>query len=136
MPGAKYGKLYNWYAVNDPRGLAPSGYHIPSDAEWTTLGTYLGGDNIAGGKMKESGTLNWLSPNTDATNLSGFSGLPGGNRSTNGPFFTVGNDGYWWSATQNDSAKAWNRALDYVTGDLYRGANRKNVGFSVRCLRD
>jgi len=78
--GTIYGKLYNWYAVNDPRGLAPNGYHIPTDAEWTTLTTYLGGSTLAGGKMKEAGSSHWLSPNTGATNSSGFKGLPGGFR--------------------------------------------------------
>ncbi len=76
--GVTYGKLYNWYAVNDPRGLAPVGWHIPSDAEWSTLSAYLGGDSIAGGKLKESGTSHWNIPNTGATNVSGFSALPGG----------------------------------------------------------
>jgi uncharacterized protein (TIGR02145 family) len=78
--GAVYGKLYNWYAVNDPRGLAPEGWHIPSDAEWTTLTTFLGGEGVAGGKMKERGITHWIYPNTDATNSSGFTGLPGGVR--------------------------------------------------------
>src|ERR1035437_4904310 len=73
-----YGKLYNWYAVNDPRGLAPTGWHVPSDAEWTTLSTCLGGNAVAGGAMKETGTTHWTSPNTGATNSSGFTGLPGG----------------------------------------------------------
>ena len=82
--GAVYGKLYNWHAVNDPRGLAPQGWHIPSDIELTTLTNCLGGESIAGGQMKESGFAHWLSPNTDATNSSGFTGLPGGSRGTMG----------------------------------------------------
>src|SRR5450759_3473794 len=85
-----YGKLYNRYAVNDPRGLPPTGWHVPSDAEWNTLITCLGGDPfVAGGAMKETGTTHWQSPNTDATNSSGFTGLPGGLRDT-GPFSAVG----------------------------------------------
>src|SRR5665647_2153473 len=87
--GVIYGKLYNWYAVNDPRGLAPTGWHVPSDAEWTTLSTCLGGDAVAGGAKKETGTTHWTSPNTGATNSSGFTALPGGLRDRTGPFYNV-----------------------------------------------
>src|SRR6476661_5263113 len=97
--GAKYGKLYNWYAVNDPRGLAPEGWHIPSDAEWTTLETSLGGGSVAGGKMKEAGTFNWTSPNTGGNNNSGFTSLPGGIRASNATFSNVGNQSIWWTST-------------------------------------
>ena len=134
--GTKYGKLYNWYAINDSRGLAPQGWHIPGDAEWTTLSTLLGGEVLAGGKLKEVGTLNWQSPNTNATNESGFSALPGGDRYDRGTFNSVGNDGVWWSATQDKSNFVWVRALTYSTGNLYRFSNSMNNGFSVRCLRD
>jgi len=134
--GAIYGKLYNWYAVNDPRGLAPQGWHIPTDAEWTTLGTLLGGDAAAGGKMKTTGTTRWTTPNTSATNESGFAGLPGGYRINDGPFGYVGRYGSWWSATEGSSADAWNRGLYYSDGNLYRGYDTKRYGFSVRCLRD
>jgi uncharacterized protein (TIGR02145 family) len=98
--GAAYGKLYNWYAVNDPRGLAPTGWHVPSDAEWDTLSTFLGGDGYAGGKMKETGTTHWWDPNADATNSSGFTALPGGTRYYLGEFFDAGGYGYWWSSTE------------------------------------
>jgi uncharacterized protein (TIGR02145 family) len=94
-----YGKLYNWYAVNDIRGLAPAGWHVPTDAEWTTLTTFLGGVSVAGGKMKTTGTKSWKTPNTAATNSSGFSGLPGGYCSNAGTFFNVDYFGYWWSST-------------------------------------
>lgn len=134
--GAKYGKLYNWYAVNDPRGLAPQGWHIPSDAEWTTLETTLGGSSVAGGKMKEAGTLNWLSPNTAGNNNSGFAGLPGGYRYDNGPFLDVGNYGFWWSSTENGPTSAWARYLGYGFGNVNRATNFKPGGLSVRCLRD
>ena len=87
---ATYGKLYNWYAVNDPRGLAPAGWHIPSDAEWATIETCLGGASVAGGEMKETGTIHWQSPNTGATNSSGFTGLPGGYRNYDVVFSDVG----------------------------------------------
>jgi len=141
--GAKYGKLYNWYAVIDSRGLAPVGYHIPTDAEWSTFINYLdpnadGGNNYntAGGKMKSTGTQYWQSTNTDATNESGFSGLPGGNRSIDGTFNYIGLNGYWWSSSETATNTAWYRFLDYNNGNVYRYGNTKLNGFSVRCLRD
>ena len=134
--GTKYGKLYNWYAVNDPRGLAPQGWHVPSDAEWTILETALGGSLVAGGEMKEAGTLNWTTPNTGGNNNSGFAGLPGGFRYYNGSFFFVGNSGYWWSSKENSSTGAWFRYLYYSYGIIYRNFFSKRYGFSVRCLRD
>jgi uncharacterized protein (TIGR02145 family) len=134
--GPIYGKLYNWYAVNDPRGLAPTGYHVPSDAEWTTLTTFLGGVNVAGGKMKETGTSLWQSPNTDATNSSSFTGLPGGYRTYFGTFVYVGYEGIWWSSSESVTTDAWYRNLVYNIGSAFRYDNDKEVGFSVRCLRD
>ena len=141
LNGAIYGKLYNWYAVNDARGLAPQGWHIPTDAEWTTLDNLLGGYLVAGGKMKTTGTTIWTTPNTSATNESGFAGLPGGYRRNNGSFYEVGSFGYWWSATEDDSTNvwyAWYRYLYYNDGYLIRSNFKKGklYGFSVRCLRD
>ncbi len=133
---ATYGKLYNWYAVNDSRGLAPAGWHIPTDAEWTILSTCLGGDAVAGGAMKEAGTVHWTSPNTGATNSSGFTGLPGGFRNTDGTFAGVSTNGYWWSSTEDNTANAWDRQLVYTDGNFYRFSNLKLHGFSIRCLRD
>ena len=130
------GKLYNWYAVNDPRGLAPTGWHVPTDVEWTTLSTTLGGDAVAGGKMKVAGTTRWTAPNTGADNSSGFAGLPGGNRSTNGTFGLVGSNGFWWSSTETNTSNAWSRNLDYNDGNIRRNLNFKQYGFPVRCLRD
>jgi len=129
-----YGALYNWYAVNTGK-LAPSGWHVPTDAEWTILTNLLGGDSIAGGKMKEAGITHWLSPNTGANNSSGFSGLPGGARYHFGMFLYVGREGSWWSATEWSLSYAWLLYLSYnnpvalhvVTGDKYRGV-------SVRCV--
>ena len=129
--GAKYGRLYNWYAVNDPRGLAPVGYHIPSDAEWTKLEDYLGSD--AGTKMKS--TSGWEG-NGNGTNSSGFNGLPGGFRSFNGSFYSIGGDGNWWSSTEINTSSAWYRALFYTNGLVSRHNFVKEEGFSVRCLRD
>jgi uncharacterized protein (TIGR02145 family) len=143
--GTTYGKLYNWYAVagihdTDPntpnKKLAPTGYHIPSDAEWTTLTTYLGGESVAGGKMKARGTSLWVSPNQDATNTSDFTGLPGGSRSGKGPFNGIGDDGFCWSSSEDSTTFAWCRVLYYGSGSAYRGSGNKWNGFSVRCLSD
>lgn len=131
--GAKYGKLYNWYAVNDSRGLAPVGYHIPSDAEWTILTDYLGGAGVAGTKMK---TKSGWEKNGNGTNSSGFSGLPGGYRGSNGPFGYIGYNGTWWSSTEYGTYLAWDRNLGYLDGSVGRGPNNKGKGLSVRCLRD
>lgn len=131
--GEKYGKLYNWYAVNDLRGLAPLGYHIPSDAEWTILTDNLGGEEVAGTKMKN--TSGWIE-NGNGTNESGFSGLPGGKRFGYGAFDNVGYYGYWWSSTEYGTRGAWARLLVYGDGDVDRNGYYKGNGFSVRCLRD
>lgn len=131
-----YGKLYNWYAVNDPRGLAPAGWHVPSNAEWTTLTTFLGGAAVAGGKMKEIGTTHWLDPNADATNSSGFTALPGGTRYYLGDFFDAGGYGYWWSSTEAAANAAYYRYLTYFYGAISGITDYKENGFSVRCLRD
>jgi uncharacterized protein (TIGR02145 family) len=131
-----YGKLYNWYTVADPRNVCPTGWHVPSDAEWTVLSDYLGGESVAGGKMKSTGTQYWQSPNTDATNESGFSGLPGGYRYINGTFNLIGYYGYWWSSTEYGTFSAWLRTLDYYIGDVYGNYPSKTDGLSVRCLRD
>jgi uncharacterized protein (TIGR02145 family) len=143
--GTTYGKLYNWYAVagihdTDPstpnKILAPQGWHVPSDAEWTTLTDFLGGGQVAGGKMKSTGTSLWLSPNTAATNESGFSGLPGGYRFNNEGIDLIGNDGFWWSSSEFLTTNAWLRYLNYIDGSAFRYYDGKGYGFSVRCLRD
>jgi len=131
--GAKYGKLYNWYAVNDPRGLAPVGYHVPSDAEWTILTGFLGGQDAAGTKMKSKS--GWAE-NRNGTNSSGFSGLPGGGRYDDGAFSYIGTVGDWWSSTEDDAGSAWGRYLGYGDGSVYGSYGNEENGFSVRCLRD
>jgi uncharacterized protein (TIGR02145 family) len=130
--GTTYGKLYNWYAVNDPRGLAPKGYHIPTDKEWTMLTDYLGGDSI-GAKMKS--TSGW-EENGNGSNTSGFAGLPGGCRGTNGSFSNIGANGPWWSSSESSTVDAWSRYLGSSDGSVGRGDDFKHFGFSVRCLRD
>lgn len=132
--GATYGKLYNWYAVNDPRGLAPAGWHVPSDAEWTTLTTYLGGESVAGNKIKATTGWNPYSGITN-TNSSGFTGLPGGSRG-NGIFRQIGNNAFWWSSSEDNTTAVLHRALDYSGGAAYRSSSIKLWGLSVRCLRD
>jgi uncharacterized protein (TIGR02145 family) len=130
-----YGKVYNWYTVKDPRKVCPTGWHVPTDAEWTVLTDYLGGG--AGGKMKSTGTQYGFSPKTGATNESGFSGLPGGYRSYNGGGFGVlGYVGLWWSASESGAEYAWNRGLSGNNADVARNYDGKRNGFSVRCLRD
>lgn len=130
-----YGKLYNWYTVVDSRNVCPTGWHVPTDAEWTILTDYLGGINVAGGKMKS--VTGWNLPNTDATNESGFSGLPGGNRITaGGDFVDAGEAGVWWSSTELLSDLAWGYGLYYGNGIAYRAYEDKFDGFSVRCIKD
>ncbi len=118
-----YGRLYDWWTANS---VCPSGWHLPSDAEWTTLTNFLG-DN-AGGKMKLTGTI-WNPFNIDATNESGWSGLPGGNR-VSGYFTALGRGGYWWSSTENENYAnyAWYRTLNYAYGNLFRDFFYKTSG--------
>lgn len=146
--GTTYGKLYNWHAVrgihdNDPNTpnkiLAPLGWHVPSNSEWNTLINYLdpnanGGiatPNLAGDKMKSTGTTLWTSPNTGATNSSGFTGFPGGLRNYDGTFLSIGNVGGWWC-----SDDAWTRDINYNSGSAYLNTYGQEVGFSVRCVKD
>lgn len=128
-----YGVLYNWTAA---QSACPSGWHLPSDAEWTTLTTYLGGESVAGGKMKEAGESHWTSPNTGATNESGFTALPGGYRTNYGTFSNIGISGTWWSSTEDSTSHAWYRYLGYNTSYVFRLSTYKGGGISVRCLRD
>jgi uncharacterized protein (TIGR02145 family) len=135
-----FGKLYNWYAVNDSRGLCPSGWHVPPDAEWTTLTNFLGGISVAGGKMKTKGTIQagtgyWEDPNTGATNESGFTGLPGGFRGPDGTFNNLGLNGNWWSSTEFGD-NAWYRILPNSYDLIFRSSSDKRLGSSVRCVRD
>ena len=136
--GAIYGKLYPWYAVNDPRGLAPGGWHVATTNDWVTLINSLGGDALAGGKLKETGIAHWASPNTDATNESGFTALPGSYRGYAGAFDFghLGFWGSWWTATDGDEFSAWCFSMFNDNGGVGSFADRKGKGFSVRCVRD
>ncbi len=142
-----YGALYTWAAAmngaessnNNPsgiQGVCPTGWHLPSAAEWTQLSTYLGGIGVAGGKLKETDTIHWLSPNTEATNEVGFTALPGGNRGDNGTFDLIRQYGLWWTATEFDDLNAYYRRLNYFNANVYINNYYKMVGFSVRCLKD
>ena len=137
----KYGKLYNWYTVNKStngnKNICPSGWHIPTDTEWKILTNYLGGDNIAaGGKLKEEGLSSWNSPNTDATNSSLFSAIPGGGRYSDANFGGIGSKGYWWSSSEYSTDGAWYLLLNRSTGVEEVSYEVKKYGLSVRCLKD
>jgi len=142
-----YGVLYNWPAAmngaasstanpSGVQGVCPTGWHLPSYAEWTQLSDYLGGINLGGCKLKETGTSHWLSPNTGATNETGFTALPGGDRHNSGAFGGVGYIGFWWSATEVYTDGAWYWLMDYNSSMVGRGYNDKELGHSVRCVRD
>lgn len=131
-----YGVLYNWYTINT-RKLCPYGWHVPSDEEWTVLTDYLGGENVAGGKLKESGFRHWNNPNTGATNETGFSALPGGNR-LDGPdalFDNLGEMGCWWTTDFNESW-ASSRLMYDNSIHVQKTFHSKNNGVSVRCIQD
>jgi uncharacterized protein (TIGR02145 family) len=130
-----YGTLYNWYTVNTGN-LCPTGWHVPSDAEWTTLTTYLGGENIAGGKLKEADLAHWNWPNLLATNETNFTALPGGYRGYSGTFVAIGYDGYWWSSTAYSSVGAWHMQMSFSSNLAYIYNYGNTIGFNVRCLRD
>jgi uncharacterized protein (TIGR02145 family) len=131
-----YGAMYNWYAVNDSRNVCPSGWHVPTVADWTTLSISLGGAEFAGGKMKEAGTTHWMAPNTGASNESGFSGLPGGYRNANGDFANVFYYGTYWSSTELNFDLATHHTLHYSNTVLFEDNHDKNYGHSVRCVKD
>jgi len=134
-----YGRLYNWFAVNDSRKIAPAGWHIPSDTEWATLFTYLGGESVASGKLKEAGLTHWITPNTGAANTIGFTALPGGGRSSVGVFANLGYYGFWWSSTEattGNTGSGMNIYLHYGDAAAVRNSNFKVWGMAVRCVKD
>jgi uncharacterized protein (TIGR02145 family) len=130
-----YGALYNWYAVNTNK-LCPKGWHVPTDAEWTTLTTYLGGESSAGGKLREKGITHWQKPNDGATNESGFTTLPGGYRNNHGAFANISFFGFWWSATEYVPAASCCRTMGCTGTDVLRIFSLKKNGYSVRCIKD
>jgi uncharacterized protein (TIGR02145 family) len=130
-----YGALYNGYAVSTGK-LCPAGWHVPGDSEWTALTSYLGGEAVAGGKLKENGMDFWVSPNTGADNTSRFTAIPGGFRYHDGIFHDFGFSGYWWSSTEYSETRAYFRYLDYEYSNAFRFNNLKRNGFSIRCIKD
>lgn len=132
---ATFGRLYNWYAVNTNK-LAPTGWHVATDADWTILTTYLGGENTAGGKLKETGTTHWKSYNTIATNSTGFTALPAGYRGPEGDFYGIREFGFWWSATIYHDNISWGRRVDFFSAYLSHIADYMTAGLSVRCVKN
>lgn len=133
---ATYGRLYNWLAVDDKRNIAPIGWHVPTDDEWTTLVNYLGGKSVAGGKMKETGIIHWQSPNAGATNESGFTALPSGERTNDGPgtFRGLGQFSNYWSSSKSSDKSAWYRGLEGSNCSPYHTWSTN--GLAVRCVKD
>ncbi|MBL7956534.1 MAG: fibrobacter succinogenes major paralogous domain-containing protein [Flavobacteriales bacterium] len=131
-----YGKLYNWYAVSDVRNVCPTGWHVPSDSEWTEFTDFLGGELVAGAKLRSTDSQYWNDASS-ATNTSGFSGQPGGLRESDGDFVGMSTEAFWWTATANGSSTAWYRQVDQSSISVYRGGNEsRRYGRSIRCLRD
>lgn len=129
-----YGALYNWYAVNS-RSLCPFGWHIPTDSEWDDLINYLGGPSVAGGKLKESGTIHWLSPNTGATDQVGFNAQPSGERNNVGDFIKMGNLGIWWCDSYTPGS-GYAYEISYDKASVIKYLDVKNSGFAVRCIKN
>ncbi|MEI6752315.1 MAG: fibrobacter succinogenes major paralogous domain-containing protein [Paludibacter sp.] len=137
--GATYGKLYNWAAVNDSRNITPLGWHVATHAEWTTLVNYLGGESVAAAKLKETGTIHWkISTNGGATNETGFKAFPGGLRNPSGAFGSLGENGYWWSSTENSNTPGtvWHWYMSFDNINVHKDYDIKSYGRSVRCVKD
>lgn len=136
----KYGKLYNWFAIKNNtvgnKNICPVGWHVPNEIEWSILIEHLGGESVTGGKMKEVGFTSWQNPNSEATNSSLFTGLPGGIRNSNGYFDDIGSNGYWWSSNQANTKNAWFRKLYSYDDAIGRDDLNKNCGLSIRCIKD
>jgi len=142
-----YGALYNWYAVNTGK-LCPTGWHVPSDEDWKIMERNLGMNNsdadatgwrysgLVGGKLKESGTMHWMMPSVGATNTSGFSSRPGGDRESDLGFVNFGNYCYFWLSTEDGNSRAWFRRLNNDNAGVHRSSSRDAVGYSVRCLKN
>jgi uncharacterized protein (TIGR02145 family) len=145
MNESTYGKLYNWYAVTDSRGLCPTGWHVPTDCEWMFLENAMGMD-VTNQEMTgfrgtdEAGALkstnSWNSPNFGANNSSNFTALPGGYRYFSGTYANVGYNGYWWSSSELNTSNAWYRAMSNTNATVGRAGDSKRLGFSVRCMKD
>jgi len=133
---AMYGRLYNWYTVNDHRIIAPEGWRVPSNADWQELIDHLGGQAVAGGKMKQSGTEQWNNPNHGATNESGFTAIPVGIRSNSGYFIELGINSYFWSKTESNLYIGYRLHLSYGHAQAQLGGADKQLGYSLRCIKN
>lgn len=131
-----YGLLYNWWAVSDKRNICPQGWHVASIEEWEELFEHLGGKETAGGKMKVKGTAYWCSPNEEATNKSGFNGLPSGGRGENGGFWGIEKLGSWWTSSENGRYNARSVSILHSYGEVLVDTDHKRIGFACRCIRD
>jgi uncharacterized protein (TIGR02145 family) len=131
---ATYGRLYTWYVITDSRNVCPTGWHVPTDTEWTTLATFLG--NNAGGKLKETGTTHWTTPNEGATNETGFTALPSGWRPSGGVFLDFGTFCGWWTSTESSTGYPLNWDASYKDGNVNNEGDDKKSGIGVRCLKD
>jgi uncharacterized protein (TIGR02145 family) len=134
--GAIYGKIYNWYAITDPRGFLEEGWRVPNEQDWTILTTYLAGEHVAGSKLKEAGTAHWNYPNNNATNSSGFSALPGGYRSLDGLFGGLGSNADFWSYSNDTTSRSWDMYLHNDRDYLIKDSMSKCDGFSVRLVKN
>jgi uncharacterized protein (TIGR02145 family) len=140
-----YGRLYTWFAVTDSRGVCPVGWHLPSDSDWGKMITLLGGSSVSDGKLKETGTSHWIHPNQDATNISGFTALPGGYRYGGGysgvpAFDNLGYFGYFWSST-GKSEPGWEEfavkfELRHSSDEIFKDYDHKRTGYSIRCVKN
>lgn len=133
---ATYGRLYNWYSVNDSLNIAPKGWHVPTNTEWNILITYLGGESVSGGKLKENGTTHWPSPNTGADKDNDFTALPGGIRDTNGLFLYANFNGFFWSSSEYDVLYSMSWVMYNNDSSISNYGYTKNSGLSVRCVKD
>jgi uncharacterized protein (TIGR02145 family) len=131
-----YGRLYTWYAATDSRNICPTGWHVPTDTEWSTITTYLVGESVSGGKLKETGITHWKSPNTGATNESGFTALPGGYRYGSGTFYDIGGTGNWWSSTEVSTNNAWCYTIYNNLRNVNKHYGKKTNDLSVRCVKE
>lgn len=139
--GETYGILYNWYAVNDKRGICPEGWKVPSDNDWNLFINEFDGINLAGGKLKSVSTVpdehpRWINPNANATDESGFTAIPGGFRDGEGKFHHLGSFGGWWTNTEDSNNNAWKYGMSYNDEKIHRFPKAKNYGYSVRCVRE
>ena len=131
-----YGRLYTWFAAIDDRNICPADWRVPTSSDWSTLIIYLVGESVAGGKLKETGITHWKSPNTGATNASGFTALPGGYRYGNGTFYDIGGTCNWWSSTDVSANNAWCYTIYNNLKNVNKHNGKKTNGLSLRCVRD